>query len=141
MDGSDDPYSPEIPESPENFDGIETLDGMQDFNALEGEGLNGAMSVKVSPDNRFVYVTGILSDSVAVFERNLTNGVLTQVQALYNGGSFALDGAREIGLSPDGASVLAGRRNGIGTPFESVSCRMPAKVSNRPMSGSAGQGS
>ena len=107
IDGSEEPFSPELPESPENLDGIEALDGMQGFNATEGEGLNGAMNVKVSPDNRFVYVTGNLADSVAVFERNLTNGILTQVQTLYNGGGFALDGAREIGLSPDRSSVYS----------------------------------
>lgn len=73
--------------------------------AVEAEGLDGAINVKVSPDGRFVYVSAFFSDAVSVFERNLSTGVLTQIQVLYDDGSLTLDGAREIGLSPDGTSV------------------------------------
>jgi DNA-binding beta-propeller fold protein YncE len=44
----------------------------------DGRGLDGARSITVSPDGNSAYVTSILSDAVAVFDRNTTTGVLTQ---------------------------------------------------------------
>ena len=78
--------------------------------AMMAEGLNGAISVKVSPDGQYVYVTGYESDSLAVFARNSNNnGSLLQVQTIYdNVDAPALNGAREIGLSPDGTAVYIG---------------------------------
>ena len=74
------------------------------------EGLDGAISVKVSPDGQYVYVTGYNSDALAVFARNTNNsGSLIHVQTINaNGDAPALDGAREIGLSPDGSAVYVG---------------------------------
>ncbi len=68
------------------------------------EGLEGAVAVEVSPDNRHVYVAGSLEDSVAVFSRDSTTGSLTFV-AVYNdgvGGVEGIGGASAIAFSPDG---------------------------------------
>ncbi len=84
-------------------EGIEAVDGVD---AVSAEGLDGARDVKVSPDGQYVYVTGSLSDALAVFGRNPANGVLTQVQVLYPFfGLPALDSAWEMSISPDGTAV------------------------------------
>ncbi len=75
------------------------------------DGLNGASSVRVSPDGHHVYVTGTDDDAVAVFTRNTTVGDtanfgnLTFLQVLKDGalGGTRLDAAAGIELSPDGA--------------------------------------
>jgi DNA-binding beta-propeller fold protein YncE len=72
----------------------------------EVEGLDGAFDVKLSPDGQFLYATAQNSDALSVFQRNPDTGVLSQIQVIYaNGGSPALDGAREINVSPDGTAV------------------------------------
>ncbi|MCA9958769.1 MAG: beta-propeller fold lactonase family protein, partial [Anaerolineales bacterium] len=80
------------------------------------DGLEGAYGVKVSPDGRFVYVTGISDDSIVVLRRNTNSGDL---RSLFSGANFVqsyigaeLNGARGLTISPDGlhlyvASYLA----------------------------------
>lgn len=63
------------------------------------DGIEGAMAVEVSPDNRHVYVAGSFEDSVVVFSRNSTTGALTYV-TVYNDG---IDGVEGI----SGASAIA----------------------------------
>lgn len=47
-------------------------------NGVNGvQGLDGAFSVTVSEDGRYVYVVGFLDNAVAVFERNSITGALT----------------------------------------------------------------
>lgn len=73
------------------------------------DGLEGAVAVEVSPDNRHVYVAGSLEDSVAVFSRDSTTGALTFV-AVYNdetGGVDGISGASAIAFSPDGRHLYA----------------------------------
>ncbi len=74
------------------------------------DGLNGASSVRVSPDGHHVYVTGVDDDAVAVFTRETNTGSadfgkLTFLQMLQEGmGSIdRMDGAAGVDLSPDGA--------------------------------------
>lgn len=67
------------------------------------EGLEGAVAVEVSPDNRHVYVAGSFEDSVAVFSRDSTTGALT-FTAVYKdetGGVEGICGPSAIGFSPD----------------------------------------
>lgn len=75
------------------------------------EGLSSASHVIVSPDNKSVYVAGIVDDAVVVFSRDLTTGVLTYVEQqrdVANGGSAeGLDGARYISVSADNKNVYA----------------------------------
>ncbi|MCB9134594.1 MAG: beta-propeller fold lactonase family protein [Anaerolineales bacterium] len=103
--------------------------------AIYATGLDGAVDVKVSPDGRYVYVTGFYSDAVAVFGRNLSNGYLTQIQTILDDGSLNLNGAREIGLSPDGSSVyVTSYADGalqlfeIANPIPTLSSLLPASV-------------
>ncbi|MGD9365928.1 MAG: beta-propeller fold lactonase family protein [Desulfobacteraceae bacterium] len=73
------------------------------------EGLEGAVAVEVSPDNRHVYVAGSLEDSIAVFSRDSTTGALTFV-AVYNdgmGGVDGISGASAMAFSPDGCHLYA----------------------------------
>lgn len=82
-----------------NPDGIE---------ATETEGLDGVFDLKVSPDGRFLYATSQNADALSVFQRNLDTGTLNQIQTIYaNASNPALDGAREIAVSPDGTAVYA----------------------------------
>lgn len=71
------------------------------------DGLNGAGSVKVSPEGAHVYVTSDVDNAVAVFSRNSTTGALTFVEVKKDG-SGGVDGllfASEVTVSPDGAHV------------------------------------
>jgi DNA-binding beta-propeller fold protein YncE len=82
-----------------------------------GTELGGADAVAVSPDNKDVYVTSVLSNSVTSFTRSLTTGLLVQqtgtsacvIYVLAVGCSLgqALSAPEGLGISPDGASVYA----------------------------------
>jgi len=79
--------------------------------------LGGASSVRVSPDDRNVYVASLGSDAVVAFTRS-ADGTLTQgwrvtdpVSCISQGGAhgcragIALDAARGLVVSPDGSNV------------------------------------
>ncbi|MDM8521775.1 tandem-95 repeat protein [Desulfococcaceae bacterium HSG8] len=72
-------------------------------------GLNGASSVTVSPDNKHVYAAGEGDSAVAVFSRNETTGELTYIEKQSNGfgGVDGLLRARSVTVSPDGKNVYA----------------------------------
>jgi 6-phosphogluconolactonase (cycloisomerase 2 family) len=65
--------------------------------------LSTAISIRVSPDGRNVYVAAYYATAVTVFARDATSGLLTFVQVveLLDG----LGGATSIVLSPDGAHL------------------------------------
>lgn len=73
-------------------------------------GLADPRGVTVSPDGTYVYVTGYDSDSVAVFARNSTTGLLQQIQVIQPSGGPPpvppLDGARNVVAHPDGSVVF-----------------------------------
>lgn len=85
---------------------------------LEGEGgvhgLAGVLAVAVSPDGRNVYAVAPSSNAVAVFSRDASTGVLTQLEVEQDGVGN-VDGigyASAIVISPDGAHVyVAGARD------------------------------
>lgn len=116
----------------------ETIQGIEAANA---EGLDGAMDVKVSPDGEYVYATGYVSDAVAVFGRNPADGALSQVQVLYPFFDLpALDGVREIGLSPDGTAVyVTGYLDDAVVLFHTAN-PLPTLDSLLPASATAGSG-
>jgi DNA-binding beta-propeller fold protein YncE len=82
----------------------------------DGVALSGAYSVAVSPDGRRVYLTALLSDAVAIFDRDESTGGLTQKGGVAGcvswtgtggacAGGVALDGPSSVVVSPDGKSV------------------------------------
>ena len=79
----------------------------------DGRGLDGAVAIVVSPDGKHVYVGARDANAVAVFARDATTGVLTQLSGLAgcvsdNGtGGRCVDGTGLVGaggvaVSPDG---------------------------------------
>lgn len=77
-------------------------------------GLDGASDVTVSADGQHVYAAGSNTSSLAVFERNASNGQLTFLQALINaeddgsGNTIAgLGSVNDVIVSPDGMHVYA----------------------------------
>lgn len=73
-------------------------------------GLAGATSVVLSPDNTHLYTSAWIDDAVAVFDRDPNTGLLTFVEAhLRDAGTGLpkLDAANETTVSPDGSTVYA----------------------------------
>ena len=65
------------------------------------DGLFGANSVMVSPDNKNVYATGVNDEAVVVFQRESTTGKLTFLE--YK----KVDGPYSVTVSPDNKNVYA----------------------------------
>ena len=80
----------------------------------DGRSMDFPSDIVVSPDGRNVYVAGYSADGIAIFDRNLTTGKLTQKAGTAGCvRSFAAEGcavAREI-ISPIGLTVSADGRN------------------------------
>ncbi len=76
-------------------------------------GLAGAEAVEVSADGAHVYVAGALEDTVAIFSRDSTTGMLTFVDFLQRGvgGVMGIAGARSIAISPDGTDLYVAGPN------------------------------
>ncbi len=86
-------------------------------------GIKRPLGVTVSGDDANVYVSGSLDDAEASFSRNLTTGVLTQLESPFacvtsrsagcgteGSGLIGLGEARRVTVSPDGTNVyLAGQ--------------------------------
>ena len=68
------------------------------------DGIDGALSVTVSPDGSHLYAVGYSDSAVAVFSRNSTTGALTFVEVQVDGvaGVDGLDYAYSVTVSPDG---------------------------------------
>ena len=73
------------------------------------EGLDGAMSVTVSPDGAHVYATAYLDNAVTVFRRDARSGALDFVEAHSNGveGVEGLYWTDVVMVTGDGAEVYA----------------------------------
>jgi len=71
------------------------------------DGLDGTMSVAVSPDGKNVYATGYADDGLAVFGRDAATSALGFLEVKHQGvdGVTGLDGPREVVVTPDGKSV------------------------------------
>jgi uncharacterized repeat protein (TIGR01451 family) len=66
------------------------------------DGLNQAVALVLSADNKHLYVVGANDNAVAVFERNVVTGLLTFVEALFDGvnGISGLDGPVDVISTP-----------------------------------------
>lgn len=71
------------------------------------DGLNGAHSLAISPDGKYLYATGDTDDAVVTFSRNATTGRLEIVDIERNGvaGITGLNGAAALAISPNGKQV------------------------------------
>jgi 6-phosphogluconolactonase (cycloisomerase 2 family) len=71
------------------------------------DGLNQADAVAVAPGGRHVYVTALIDDSLATFERDRASGALRFVEVLRDGAGDVdgLDAPEGLALSPDGRQV------------------------------------
>jgi DNA-binding beta-propeller fold protein YncE len=85
---------------------------------VDGEALNGASSVTVSPDGKNVYAASVLSKAITIFDRNSSTGALTQepgvdgcISETGTGGNctdgVGLDRVQSIAVAPDSKSVYA----------------------------------
>ena len=82
-----------------------------------GVAVGAPNDVAISPDGASAYVAARFGDAIAVFDRNTTNGTLTQKAGIEGcvsevGGGVcqqgsALNGVQGVAVSPDGASVYA----------------------------------
>jgi 6-phosphogluconolactonase (cycloisomerase 2 family) len=89
------------------------------FEGVDGvDGLQGAISVAVSPDGAHVYIAGHADSAIAVFSRNSATGALDYIEAQFEGvgGVTGIQQPHFIAISPDGAHVyIAGiNDNAIG---------------------------
>jgi DNA-binding beta-propeller fold protein YncE len=92
--------------------------------AISGNALDAPIGVAVSPDGKSVYVASFLSDAVARFNRNTTNGALTQAPGTAGcvaedpsftpgcGDGHGLDGPHGVAVSADNKSVYAASFDG-----------------------------
>ncbi len=77
------------------------------------DGLWGAISVSVSPDDKHLYVAGVNDNALTVFSRNASTGALTFVEVLKNGvGTVAfIVGINSVEVSSDGKHVYTAAAN------------------------------
>ena len=77
-------------------------------------GLGGAFTVVVSPDNLHVYVVGRLDHELSVFSRDPSTGKLTLIQSFTDGvnGVSGLDGVNSVAVNPTGNYIYTAARLG-----------------------------
>lgn len=76
------------------------------------DGLDGAYSVAVSPDGKYVYVAGYNDDAIVLFSRDPSTGALTFVNFWKDevGIVSGLDGANAVTISSDGNHLYVASR-------------------------------
>lgn len=74
------------------------------------DGLHNCASVAISPDGASLYTAAQGDDAIAMFDRDLTSGALTWVEAHFDNmaGVDGLDRVFNVMVSPDGKNVYAG---------------------------------
>ena len=75
------------------------------------DGLDGATSVRVSPDGATVYVSSCFDAAVATFERDAETGALTFLEAT---SPAEFSGEQSVAVSPDGAHLYVADNGGVG---------------------------
>ena len=95
---------------------IQDNDSGTDGCAQTTDGLDGAHSVVISPDGRWVYVTSEYDDAIVRFKRSTRTGALTPIDCVDDNDTGAddcsqstdgLGRSHQIAMSPDGKSLYA----------------------------------
>jgi 6-phosphogluconolactonase (cycloisomerase 2 family) len=78
------------------------------------DGLELATAIEISPDGKNIYATGSAEDGVAVFSRDPSTGILTFLEAHFDGvsGVDGINNPRGVAVSPDGAHVYVASVDG-----------------------------
>ncbi|MBA3470745.1 MAG: beta-propeller fold lactonase family protein [Herpetosiphonaceae bacterium] len=84
-------------------DGDSYICGIEPLQFCPMDGLDGAYGIRISPDGKYLYITGHNDDSVVVLARQTVTGLLSYRQTIKNLAN--LDDPRGLAISPDGASV------------------------------------
>lgn len=73
------------------------------------DGLQGASSLLLSPDGKYLYISGQKETSIGYFSINELNGELTYINKVANNtdGITSLNGVRSLAASPDGRYLYA----------------------------------
>lgn len=85
------------------------------------DGIQGASSLYLTPDNKHLYVSGQNENAVAIFSVNTTTGLLTYINKLVDGvgGITSIATPRAMGGSPDGRYIyVSGYGDNAITAFE-----------------------
>ena len=100
---------------------ITDVSSAHDPDCADGTALNRASGLVVTPDGRFLYVASVLGDSVAIFQRNLKTGALTETGCVAEALAGCSKGKGMRGaiypvVSPDGHNLyLASGTSNSGT--------------------------
>jgi len=84
-------------------------------------GLQGALSLRLSPDGAHLYVVGFSAHAVAVFSRNASDGRLTFVQAVANDGSNGLYQVNNLAFDATGTRLYSISTNALSLFYRDTS--------------------
>ncbi len=77
-------------------------------------GLRGAFALSLSPDTQHLYVAGFLSNAIAIFSRNASDGRLSFVQEMVGDTRNALNRVNGLSLDTQGKNLYATSDDGVG---------------------------
>ena len=84
-------------------DGDTYICGIEPLQFCPMNGLDGAYGIRISPDGKYLYITGHNDDALVVLARQTVTGLMSYRQSIINVAN--LDDPRGLAISPDGATV------------------------------------